>query len=395
MYNPTHRVPRSRKHGPDSDPSVRWSHQLQKYVHEVAIWDNTVYVAVSDEVVAIGTDGTEQWSFRTDDEVWSSPAVVDGTVYVGSDDAHVYALDARSGTEQWSFRTDGEVRSSPAVVDDTVYVGSGYSAQVSSPPFDRGTVYALDAASGTERWTFQTANDPVSGVSSSPAVVDGTVYVGSDDAHVYALDARSGTEQWSFQTANAPSSVVRSSPAVVDGTVYIGSRDTHVYALDARSGTEQWSFQTDGWVRSSPAVVDDTVYVGSDDTRVYALDARGGTEQWSFRTDGEVRSSPAVVDDTVYIGNVDRHVYALDAASGTEQWSFQTDGTTISPVVVDGTVYVGSCDRVYALGEEESGGNTKVYERCSGCGADLSDHGDVNFCPKCGAQTETSADSNS
>jgi outer membrane protein assembly factor BamB len=56
--------------------------------------------------------------------VRSSPAVAGGTVYVGSFDDHLYAIDAETGQEQWRFETDEWVRSSPAVAGGTVYVGS-------------------------------------------------------------------------------------------------------------------------------------------------------------------------------------------------------------------------------------------------------------------------------
>jgi len=75
------------------------------------------------------------------------------------------------------------------------------------------------------------------------------------------------TVRWTHETGNG----VYSSPAVVDGTVYIGSRDNRVYALDAATGRERWTHETGGDVHSSPAVVDGTVYVGSWDNRVYAL----------------------------------------------------------------------------------------------------------------------------
>ena len=64
------------------------------------------------------------WRFQTEDDVSCSPAVVDGVVYIGSDDNYVYALDATTGEERWRFQTDGNVRSSPAVVDGVVYIGS-------------------------------------------------------------------------------------------------------------------------------------------------------------------------------------------------------------------------------------------------------------------------------
>ena len=65
-----------------------------------------------------------KWKFETGDSVSSSPAVVDGVVYFGSYDNHLYALDTKTGEEQWKFETGDSVFSSPAVSDGVVYFGS-------------------------------------------------------------------------------------------------------------------------------------------------------------------------------------------------------------------------------------------------------------------------------
>jgi outer membrane protein assembly factor BamB len=103
-----------------------------------------------------------------------TPAVVDGVVYVGGADGHIYALDAAFGSPQWTFQTGGRTISSPAVVDGSVFVGN----------YD-GCVYALNATDGTQHWRF-TSSGPVG---SSPVVVDDTVYVASAD-RVYALSGK-------------------------------------------------------------------------------------------------------------------------------------------------------------------------------------------------------------
>jgi hypothetical protein len=214
----------------------------------------------------------------------SSPTVVDGTVYVGSDS--LYAVDAGTGSQQWAFEIGYNVFSSPTVVDGTVYVGSD-------------SLYAVDAGTGTEEWAF---TQPSGGVASSPTVVDDTVYVGSsdfenDDGTLYAVDAGTGEQEWAFDTGDQ----VGSSPTVVYGTVYVGPSDFEnddgmLYAVDAAEGTEQWTFETGSGVFSSPTVVDGTVYVGSDS--LYAVDAGTGTEEWAFtQPSGGVVSSPTVVDD--------------------------------------------------------------------------------------------------
>ena len=85
-----------------------------------------------------------------------------------------------------------------------------------------------------------------------------------------------------------------SSPAVVDGTLYVGSTDHHVYALDAATGETVWRTATGDWVMSSPRAVDGVVYVGSNDGCMYALDAGTGAIKWRAKTDNVVFSSPAV-----------------------------------------------------------------------------------------------------
>src|SRR6266568_3277663 len=186
---------------------------------------------------------------------------------------------------------------------------------------------------------------------SSPAVVNGVLYIGSEDGSVYALDVKTGTKVWSYFTGNVTYSSIYSSPVVANGVVYIGSNDWNLYALDARTGTRLWSFATGGNIISSPAVVNGVVYIGSYDHSVYALDARTGTKLWSYATGNVIYTVPAVAHGVVYIGSEDDSVYAVDAKTGTRLWSY-TSGNLIvsSPTVANGVVYVGSEDfNVYAF----------------------------------------------
>ena len=78
--------------------------------------------------------------------------------------------------------------------------------------------------------------------------------------------------------------VVNSSPAVVNGVVYFGSNDGKVYAVNASTGALLWSYRTAGFAGSSPAVANGVVYVGSWDCKVYALNASTGALLWSYLT---------------------------------------------------------------------------------------------------------------
>ena len=188
-------------------------------------------------------------------------------------------------------------------------------------------------------------------VDSSPAVVDGKVYIGSNDRNVYCLNASTGAYIWNYTTAAVM--LAWGSPAVVDGKVYIGSEDDrNVYCLDASTGAYIWSYNTSAEVDGSPAVVDGNVYIGSWDGNVYCLDASTGAYIWNYHTGAEVFSSPAVVDGKVYLGSDDFNVYCLDASTGAYIWNYTTGAYVYSsPAVADGKVYVGSCNgKVYAFG---------------------------------------------
>jgi outer membrane protein assembly factor BamB len=298
-----------------------------------------------------------RWSFDISDkpstEQQSSPAVVNGVVYIGSFDHNVYALNASTGAKLWSFATGNNVDSSPAVVNGVVYVGSGdYN------------VYALNATTGAKLWSYTTGG----GVASSPAVVNGVVYIGSFDHNVYALNASTGAKLWSFATGGA---VVFSSPAVVNGVVYVGSYDRNVYALNANTGAKLWSYTTGvpgDSIDSSPAVANGVVYVGSTDYNLYALNAGTGAKLWSFKTGGEVNSSPAVANGVVYFDADDYNIYALNAGTGAKLWSFATKDVLLfsSPAVANGVVYVVS------LAGDFSGGT--LYALNAVTGAELWSH---------------------
>ncbi|HEC94457.1 MAG TPA: hypothetical protein ENI45_00650, partial [Thermoplasmatales archaeon] len=73
-----------------------------------------------------------------------------------------------------------------------------------------------------------------------------------------------------------------SSPAVVDGKIYVGSHDQRVYCLDACNGSEIWCYTTGDIIVSSPAVQDNRVYVGSCDGKIYCLNADTGSKIWSY-----------------------------------------------------------------------------------------------------------------
>lgn len=314
--------------------------------------------------------GAEQWRFAADGPIASSASVADGRVFISSYRGSFYALDLKDGHLLWkasfgatlpaayeqqtgahpvNFNGDF-ILSSAAVTQGTVIVGGG-----------DGLIHAFDTSSGKPKWSFQTGGR----VRSSPAISDGVVYVGSWDGTLYALNADSGKLTWRFDTKGHTLNSaefgfdrrsILSSAAVVAGTVYIGSRDAHLYALDAHSGSLRWSFDYEKenmtWVVSSVAVSDGVVYSATSDGHfVHALQAADGKEIWRATMPGVFWSSPALAGQTLYITNQSGALYAIDRAGGKERWHYQTpSGLQSSPVIADGVAYFGSNDGcIYAV----------------------------------------------
>ncbi|MGH2558712.1 MAG: PQQ-binding-like beta-propeller repeat protein [Thermomicrobiales bacterium] len=179
-------------------------------------------------------------------------------------------------------------------------------AQEGDVPMFRGNVARTGEMPGpgpkgdpVENWRFATGGEETS----SPVVLDGFVYVGSQLNDFYALDAANGAELWRTEGGMYASS----SPAVANGFVYVACSDPENWAietlgyslcaLDAVTGEELWRFAANAWVTSSPAVVGGAVYVGSHDQHLYAIDAATGQERWTFGTGDEAASLPAATTE--------------------------------------------------------------------------------------------------
>jgi outer membrane protein assembly factor BamB len=320
---------------------VKWKNPIGSYLSAIesspAVVNGVVYFGSDDgNVYALNAStGAKLWSYTTGSYVFSSPAVVNGVVYVGSVDGNMYALYANTGAKLWSYASGPVDYSSPAVANGVVYFSS----------FDNN-FYALNASTGAKLWSYTNTHSSTS----SPAVANGVVYVGSEDNNVYALNASTGARLWSYATGGP---VIYSSPAVVNGVIYIGSADHNVYALNASTGAKLWSYSTVDIIESSPAVVNGVVYIGSGDGNVYALNASTGVKLWSYDTHGFVESSPAVANGVVYVGGGDGNVYALNAGTGVKLWSYVvTSGLTeiSSPTIVDGVLYIRAGNQSFGTG---------------------------------------------
>jgi outer membrane protein assembly factor BamB len=210
--------------------------------------NGVVYFGSSDnKLYALYTTGTLRWYYQTGAMInQSAPYLVNGVVYVGSRDNYLHAVNASDGTMIWKYSTNGISleQSSPTVANGLVYIGSWYNV----PSYTiKGSLYAVNT-SGVLVWE-KLIN---TGISSSPCVANGNVYITGDDTKIYALNAVNGASLW--EKVIVPNGA---SPAVGLKTVYVGGGGTgYFYALETTTGTEIWRFPTpNGLMTSRPLII--------------------------------------------------------------------------------------------------------------------------------------------
>jgi outer membrane protein assembly factor BamB len=297
---------------------------------------------------AINPNGTQKW--RVDlpgPPASTAPAVgLDGTIYVHMNGGegniaateHLWAVNP-DGTSKWKLDfvvtlTSG-VMSSPAIAaDGTVWVGSPDTY-----------LFALNPANGS---LVCGVSPSASSIDASPAIApDGTVYVIDASTHLFAIEPDCDVK-WDFQLSDSGiAGGNEQSPAVAaDGTVWAPSIDDYIYAVNP-NGTQKCRFAT-GWaIRSAPAIaLDGTVYVASDG--LYALNPADCTQKWRFAPFGSQFSSASPIvdgDGNIYTPLLSIYfVYSLTPA-GVERWSLPVNPAGSSgadpsgAIGVDGVLY--------------------------------------------------------
>ncbi len=188
---------------------------------------------------------------------------------------------------------------SPALFEDLLII--------SCDGFDAQFVVALDAATGKIRW--KTPRGKGNQAYTTPLVisVDGQPQVISPGAHhAYAYDARTGKELWYIEYGDGFSNVPR--PVYAHGLVYICSGFFQPVLFAVRPGGRgnvtksevAWSFPRTVPLTPSPIVVGDELYMVSDNGVATCLDAKSGKLAWQHRIGGNHSASPIFAGGKIY-----------------------------------------------------------------------------------------------
>jgi outer membrane protein assembly factor BamB len=229
----------------------------------------------------------------------------------------------------------------PVVSSDTAYFASG------------GVVYAVDLASGAQKWRYPVVGSLPRAIFYTPTYSDGTVFLSTGEG-LSALDATTGKLKYpSFVIPNGAAT----SPIVIGDAVYFGGGNGRIFALNAKTGDpvsatfrNGVNLQTD--IAGNMTTANGMLYVITANQVMHAVDALTGNQRWGVRLEGETRGAIVVpAGETLYVA-VGSALQAFRATSGIQRWAIGTPHPITAPPVVDsdGTAYIVTSDRaVYAI----------------------------------------------
>jgi outer membrane protein assembly factor BamB len=252
-------------------------------------------------------NGSENWIFtNATDRLIASPLVTAEGIFQASADGSIYAL-GYNGVQQWSYKTDGPIWASPVADDSCTCL---YLASMDHH------VYAVDASTGELIWKSATLNGAMVG---SPAYDPaGQVIVGTFGSEVVALDAETGTENWRYDTEGW----VWSGGVILDDAIYLGDLDGFVYSLNLTNGRQNWRIQPGGPIIGSPLLTDGQLYISTENDTVYQVSLDGNVID-SFVVGGTLYASPYKAGDLILIAPLNSDILlAALTSTGAQQWTF-------------------------------------------------------------------------
>lgn len=254
----------------------------------------------------VPNSGDSDW-----DLVGPTPVLVDSTLFVGSGDGSMHAVNLLTGARLWRSEHRGKIRGTAVIIDDRLFFGTF-----------AGGVVALDRRTGEKLWE-KGASGPV--VTSVGAVGD-RIIVGSRYGVLQALDAATGAFAWRVQLWG---SSAEAEPLAADGSLfYMGASDLRRMSLmDAKDGRVLWRTDVYGWAWARPALAGQVLFVSTVGASPYqmrhlgaltALDRESGRILWRWAVPEPAgtwgygfRAPPVVAGDRVIVGGLDGSLYAF------------------------------------------------------------------------------------
>lgn len=301
----------------------------------------------------------------------SSPTVAGGTLYIGDNSGHLYAIDPIGGKVFWRAHVSNPIMSAPIVYKDLVIVGEGdenspegsspsHPIRVGAPP---SALLAFDRKNGALRWRI-----PLQGSGMpTPAIIDGILVHHNGAGHLLGVSPETGAVLYS-RNLHSIASMVAALPVAGGRFATSGISSNAVWLLNAKDGSVVWRYDFSpvaSGIGDCPAATDGKrlycTYVMPPSNalpvqterqavvRAYAVDLQTGKRAWDVMLDKGMlpqrneAAIPLIARNALFMGSsLQNMMHALDPQTGALKWQQATHGVVKGGIVeVDGTIYFG------------------------------------------------------
>lgn len=339
-------------------PKIAWTKSISdgvdKYYSQLkpVADDFAVYVASRDgEVKSFAVDGgkllwSADFSDHEDNKLNRSARFSGGvhlaldTLFIGTENGQVLALDKDSGKLNWWAKVTGEVVAEPVYSDGKVIVHT-----------TRGDLIALDSATGEEIWTLSNKQPKLTLRSSAtPSISQGGIVYGRSDGFVAVALLENGRPLWQIPVARPRGATelermvdADMQPIINNGIVYALAYNGNLVAIDLLKGQQLWERKYSGF--NNMALAGKTLYLSDYRGFVFAVNSNSGEELWvndqlSYRNVTAV----AVANEYLVVGDGEGYLHWIDRDNGSfvAQQDLDSNGLYAEPFVTDSYLYLQS-----------------------------------------------------
>jgi outer membrane protein assembly factor BamB len=261
----------------------------------------------------------------------------DGIVVVGNKKGQLFALDQATGEQKWTAQLSGALISPSLILNNRVITVS-----------NDGTVFAHSTTDGQQLWAYTLPNVQFSlrGNASPVAVDDRAIVVASANAYVYVIDSLTGAPLMQRRVAisEGRSDIKRlndidGDPVVVGQFLVTTSYQGQVTALNLANQQVVWSEDSSSTKR--PEVAGNGVFVASTDGKLTAYEITSGQKLWeNDQLLNRKLSNPVMLGNNLVVGDLDGYLHIVDPSSGQLIGRSKTSGEVRSLRVIDNQLYV-------------------------------------------------------
>lgn len=301
--------------------------------------DNGVIFAVDPNGEVAAYQGKQRlWQQKVSKQGLSSGIEAgEGIVVVGNKKGQLFALDQATGEQKWTAQLSGAILSASLIQSGRVITIT-----------NDDTVYAHDLATGQQVWTYNLPNVQFSlrGIATPVALDPRTVLIASSNAYIYALDIISGVPRMQRRVAvsDGRSDIQRlndldGDPVVAGQFLVTTSYQGQVTVMDLASQQVVWSEDASSIQR--PEVFNNTVYVAQADGKITAYSLTTGEQLW--QNDSLLNrqlSNPVILGQDLVVGDLDGVLHLIDPATGQLIGRSKTSGEVRTLRVIDNQLYV-------------------------------------------------------